>query len=145
MDAEVPKGFDHLSRGGGFAETFGAVYVNRAKRSLAFRVAPTHLNPVNVCNGGALATFADMQIAAVISAGPGTVERHQPTISLHIDYLAPAPLGAWIEAAVTLAKATRTLIFTQALLSADGEVVARSNAIYRNHGRGVLADPQGSE
>jgi acyl-coenzyme A thioesterase PaaI-like protein len=78
----------------------------------------------------------------VIVAGPGTAEGHQPTVSLSIDYLATARLGAWVEAQVTLIKTTRTLIFTQALLSADGEIVARSNAIYRNYGHG--ADPKPS-
>jgi acyl-coenzyme A thioesterase PaaI-like protein len=133
---DAPTGFEVLPLGGGFAEAFGPIYVNRTKQAMAFVVAPNHLNPVKVCNGGALATFADMQIAAVIVSGPGTAEGHQPTISLSIDYLATAPLGAWVEATVTLIKTTRTLIFTQALISADGAMVARSNAIYRNYGHG---------
>jgi hypothetical protein len=48
-------------------------------------------------------------------------------------------LGAWVEAAVTLVKTTKTLIFTQALITADGDIVARSQAIYCNCGRGVAA------
>jgi acyl-coenzyme A thioesterase PaaI-like protein len=142
MEPNVPCGFEALPLGPGFAEMFGSIYVNRESQTLAFRVAPVHLNPVNVCNGGAMASFADMQIAAVISAGPGTAEGHQPTISLHVDYLATAPLGAWVEAAVTLVKTTRTLIFTQALIRADGEIAARSQAIYRNYGHGARADGQ---
>ena len=87
-----------------------------------------------------MATFADMQIAAVIAGSPaGLPKGHQPTISLNVDYLATAALGAWVEAAVTLVKTTKTLIFTQALISADGEIVARSQAIYRNYGRGAAA------
>jgi acyl-coenzyme A thioesterase PaaI-like protein len=132
-----PPGFEALRLGGGYAEAFGPIFVNRERRTIAFRVAIRHLNPVNMCNGGALATFADMQIAAVIERGPGTEAGHQPTISLSIDYLAPARLGAWIEAATTLVRTTRTLIFTQALLSADEEIVARSSAIYRNYGHGA--------
>jgi len=141
MEATMPSGFESLPLGGGFAETFGRVYVNPAHRSLAFRVAPVHLNPVEVCNGGAMATFADMQIAAVIASGPGTAEGNQPTISLQVDYLATAPLGAWVEAAVTLVKTTRSLIFAQARIAADGEIVARTHAIYRNYGHGVAANP----
>jgi acyl-coenzyme A thioesterase PaaI-like protein len=137
MGEDLPIGFAVLPLGRGFAEAFGPIYVNRARRARVFRVARFHLNPVNVCNGGALATFADMQIAAVIAAGPGTSEGHQPTISLSIDYLATAPLGSWVEAEVTLIKTTRTLIFTQALISANGAIVARSNAIYRNYGHGA--------
>ena len=145
MEPNVPCGFEVLSLGSGFAEMFGSIYVNRESKTLAFRVAPIHLNPVNVCNGGAMATFADMQIAAVISAGPGTARGHQPTISLNIDYLATTPLGAWVEAAVTLVKTTRSLIFTQAMIRADGEIVARSQAIYRNYGHGARVDGQNTD
>ena len=141
MEANVPTGFVARPLGGGFAEAFGPVYVNEAARAMGFRVAPKHLNPVGVCNGGAMATFADMQIAAVIAGSPGTSQGHQPTISLNVDYLATAPLGAWVEATVTLVKTTKTLIFTQALIAADGEIVARAHAIYRNYGHGVAAKP----
>ena len=92
-----------------------------------------------------MATFADMQIAAVICASPGTADGHQPTISLHVDYLATAPLDAWVEAVVTLVKTTRSLIFTQALIRADGEIVARSQAIYRNFGHGDPANGQNTD
>jgi acyl-coenzyme A thioesterase PaaI-like protein len=142
MEAPVLQGFEARAFGGGFAEVFGSVYVNQATRAIGFRVAPRHLNPVGVCNVGAMATFADMQIAAVIAGSSGTSEGHQPTISLNVDYLATAPLGAWIEAAVTLVKTTKTLIFTQALITADGDIVARSQTIYRNYGRGVALHAQ---
>jgi len=142
METNIPGGFVARPLGAGFAEAFGPIYVNPATQAMGFRVALKHLNPVGVCNGGAMATFADMQIAAVIAGSPGTSEGHQPTISLSVDYLATAPLGAWVEAAVSLVKTTKTLIFTQALIAADGEIVARSQAIYRNYGRGVALDVQ---
>jgi hypothetical protein len=70
MEVTVPQDFEEWPLGGGFAEVFGSVYVNHATRAMGFRVAPRHLNPVGVCNGGAMATFADMQIAAVIAGVP---------------------------------------------------------------------------
>jgi acyl-coenzyme A thioesterase PaaI-like protein len=145
MDSAAPIGFEALDLGPGFAQAFGPVYVRRATSSLGFRVAPCHLNPVGVCNGGAMATFADMQIAAVIKSGPGTAPGHQPTISLSVDYLAPAPVDAWVEAAVMLVKRTRTLIFTQALITANGDPVARSTAIYRNYNIGAQASEKREE
>lgn len=125
----APTGFELIDVGSGFAERFGPVYLNRRHNRLGFRVATHHLNPVGSCHGGALATFADMQIVAVRSA-LGSV-RHSPTISISVDYLAPTPPNAWVEAAVTLVKTTGALVFTQALITADGEVVARATAIYR--------------
>lgn len=114
----------------GYNAAFGRTYVNTAERKIGFRVGPQHLNPVGSCHGGAMATFLDMQIVA---AGDGPYETHKPTISLTVDFLAPAPLGAWVEAEVSCQKATRRMVFTQALVTVDGEVVARSSAIYRNN------------
>jgi uncharacterized protein (TIGR00369 family) len=126
-----PPGFARLDMDGEFADGFGPVYFHKPTRRMGFFVAARHLNPIDTCHGGALATFADMQIAAVREA-PGVGSKHLPTVSLSVDYVAPAQVGAWVEAVVTLTKVTRTLIFTQALLTVEGEVVARSTAIYRN-------------
>jgi acyl-coenzyme A thioesterase PaaI-like protein len=72
-----------------------------------------------------------MQVA-VVKASLGALAGHMPTIHLDVDYVAPAPLGSWVDLAVSLVKNTRNLIFTQALITADGHVVARSSGIYRN-------------
>jgi uncharacterized protein (TIGR00369 family) len=134
MDTSVPAGFEPIDLGIGFTAPFGPVYLNRETMTLGFRVREYHINPVQGCNGGAMATFADMQIAAVFLTREGRAPKtHLPTISLAVDYLAPAPLGAWVEAAVTLIKITKTLIFTQALITVEGQSVARSNATYRNY------------
>lgn len=126
-----PDGFKQVNIETGFIATFGPLYVNRTDGKLGFFVERRHLNPFEVCHGGAVATLADMQIIAA-RKGSGTKLGRTPTINVSVDYLAPAPLGAWVEAVVTLVKATRTLIFTQALITANGELVARSSGIYRN-------------
>jgi uncharacterized protein (TIGR00369 family) len=131
MQDAIPDGFALAALGKGFSERFGPVYVDRATRRMAFRVAERHSNPVDTCHGGALATFADSLILA-IRAGASEGDAHNPTISLSLDYVAPIPLGAWVEAEVTLVKATRTMFFIQSLITVDGEPVARTNAIYRN-------------
>jgi len=120
-----------MDLGPGFSAAFGPVYLRRAEQRAGFRVAAQHLNPMDVCHGGAMATFADLQIA-VVKLGLGTRSGHLPTIHLDVDYLATAPLGSWVEMAVTLVKTTRNLIFVQALITADGNCVARCSGIYRN-------------
>ena len=128
--AGIPAGYEQVDLGAGFSNWFGPVYQLKGSPRLGFRVAPHHLNPVGRCHGGALSTFADMQIAALRDE-LGTSPGHAPTISLDMDYLASARLEQWVEMAVTLVKRTRSLLFTQALLSVDGEPVARSSALYR--------------
>lgn len=134
MDAfDIPLGFEPLLVGPGFSAHFGPVFVDRVRRRIGFRLASQHLNPVGACHGGALATFADMQIAAV-NKGAGSREAHSPTVHLAMDYIAVVPEGTWIEAHVTLLQQTRRLMFTQALIVAGDALLARSNAIYRYYG-----------
>ena len=78
-----------------------------------------------------MATFLDGQAIAVVDiiAGAST---HIPTISLHVDYLAPPVVGDWLIADVTLVKTTRTMIFTQAIVTVGERAVARAHAIYSN-------------
>lgn len=127
----VPEGFELMRMGCDFAAAFGPVYADRARCRMGFRVAQHHLNPMNVCHGGAMATFADMQIA-VVKPGLGTAAGHMPTIHLDMDYMATAPAGSWVEMAVSLVKTTRNLVFTQAMITADGNLAVRSSGIYRN-------------
>jgi uncharacterized protein (TIGR00369 family) len=129
MFPEPPPGFQLYPQHGGFAQSFGPIYLHAEGGRLGFRVTQGHLNVAGVCHGGALASFADLQMIAIRTA-LGPVVKHRPTVNLSVDYVAPAPLGAWVEAAVTLVKATRSMVFTHALITADGAVVAQSRAIY---------------
>lgn len=131
-DAPVPHGFVVVELKDAFSAGLGPIYLHAAASKIGFRVLPRHLNPTGVCHGGALASFADMQVIAV---APRFEESgvHRPTVSLTIDYVAPVPAGAWVEAVVTLVKTTKTLLFAQALLYVGDEIVARANGIYRNY------------
>jgi uncharacterized protein (TIGR00369 family) len=124
----APAGFELFDIRGHYDQAFGPLFIDRAGSRLGFRVTERHLNPNGICHGGALAMFADMQ---VVTVGPGPAGQYSPTINLSIDYLAPAPLGAWVEAHVIPLKTTRSLIFSQAVMTVDGDPVARATAIYR--------------
>ena len=111
--------------------SLGRLWLDRETARLAVRITEAHCNAFSVMHGGAMATFADAQCLAVRGYS-GEAHDHTPTVSLSVDYLSPAPLGAWAVAEVTLLRTTRTLIFTQALILANGKPAARSSAIYRN-------------
>ncbi len=127
----VPDGYERCDPGKGFSTELGEVYLDPVRQRIAFFVTEKQCNPFDVCHGGAMATFADAQIIGV-RGEPTVSDRHTPTISLSVDYLRAAPLGAFVEAEVTLLRATGTVVFTQALISVDGVLVARSSAVYRN-------------
>jgi uncharacterized protein (TIGR00369 family) len=131
---DVPDGFVLADLGAGYGSRFGPVYIDRARHRMAFRVTADHQNPVGGCHGGAMAMFADLLLMAH-RAGREQGLPHSPTISLSVDFLAPAPLGAWVEAGVSVVRITTTMMFVQALMTVDGEPVARVHSIYRNLGK----------
>jgi uncharacterized protein (TIGR00369 family) len=131
---EVPEGFRAREFGGGFIAVNGPLYArrNEAGFQLGFRVEARHCNPMGICHGGMMATFCDMLLpisAHVMSKE--LAERFLPTINLQIDYLAASPLGAWVQGEAQLLRATRSLVFMQGLVHADGVSVARVSGIFK--------------
>jgi len=131
---EVPEGFRAREFGGGFMAVNGPLYARKtdAGFQLGFRVEERHCNPMRICHGGMMATFCDMLLpitAHVVSKE--VAQRFLPTINLQIDYLAASPLGAWVQGEAELLRATRSLVFMQGLVHADGVPVARVSGIFK--------------
>ncbi len=130
----IPPGFQALPAGGEFIGINGPLYLlhQGADVRLGLRVEPRHLNPMGVLHGGMTASFCDMLIPlSVHRKSPELGQRFLPTISLQVDYLAPAPLGCWIEGRAELLRATRTLVFAQGLVTADGVPCARASGVFK--------------
>jgi uncharacterized protein (TIGR00369 family) len=97
-----------------------------------FRVERRHVNPMNHLHGGMMASFCDMLLPLSVYRKDSAVgPRFLPTISLQIDYLAPAPLGCWVEGDAELLRATRSLVFAQGLVRADGVLCARVSGVFK--------------
>ena len=131
---EVPEGFRAREFGGGFIGVNGPLYARRSEAGfqLGFRVEGRHCNPMGICHGGMMATFCDMLLpisAHVMSKE--LADRFLPTINLQIDYLAASSLGAWVQGEAQLLRATRSLVFMQGLVQADGVSVARVSGIFK--------------
>lgn len=133
-DPNIPEGFEPWRLSVGFIAANGPLYVKKLERGalLGFRVEPHHCNPMGICHGGMIATFCDMLLP--ISAhhltdalGP----RFLPTISLQVDYLAPSPKGAWVQGEGQLLRSTRSLVFMQGMVTADGQPVARTSGVFK--------------
>lgn len=130
---EVPPGFAPLGIRMGFLESNGPLYLKWAdeKVTLGFRVGQRHCNPGNVCHGGMLATFADMLLPIAARLQSREEMGFLPTVNLTCDFLAPAPLGSWVEGQAQAVRATRNLLFAQGLATADGTVCLRANGIFK--------------
>jgi uncharacterized protein (TIGR00369 family) len=130
----VPDGFSvlRLSQPGSFIDLNGPLFGKREGNRLVmgFRVEPRHCNPANVCHGAMMLALADMLI------GPGAEfevqsGRFLPTVSISADFMAPAPLGAWVEGRAEALRMTSRLLFTQCLITADGNLAVRASGVVR--------------
>ena len=130
---EIPSGFAPLGIPMGFLESNGPLYLRWADEivTLGFRVGLRHCNPGKVCHGGMLATFADMLLPIAARLQSKTEMGFLPTINLTCDFLAPAPLGSWVEGQAQPVTVTRNLLFAQGLATADGITCLRANGIFK--------------
>ena len=106
--------------------------LREGRAQLGFRVEKRHTNPLNNCHGGMLASFGDMLLPVCIHRQSAEVgHRFLPTISLQIDYLAPAPLGAWVQGEAEVLRVTRTMVFANGVARVDGTPVVRVSGIFK--------------
>lgn len=133
-EVHAPPGFVPVPMGGAFIAVNGPflVHDHEGVVKVGFRVEARHCNPMGMCHGGMLASFCDMLLPVTahrVSAEVG--RRFLPTVSLQLDYLAPIPLGAWVEGEAQVLKVTRTMVFMQGLVRADGAPVARCSGVFK--------------
>ena len=130
----VPAGYQPLTIGGDFMAVNGPLFVrvDGAVVSVGFRVEARHCNPMQICHGGMLASFCDMLLPVSVHRKSAEVGlRFLPTVSLQLDYLAPSPLGAWVEGEADVLKVTRTMVFVHGLVRADGVPAVRCSGVFK--------------
>ena len=130
----IPPGFQPIEAGGPYMQNNGPLYLLHQGDvvKFGFRVEPRHINPMNNLHGGMMASFCDMLLPLSVHRKSAEVgDRFLPTISLQIDYLAPAPLGCWVEGEAEPLRVTRSLVFAQGLVRADGVPCARVSGVFK--------------
>jgi acyl-coenzyme A thioesterase PaaI-like protein len=134
----VPAGFIELPFSGGehFLSLTGPLWGKREnnKLVLGFRVEKRHCNVGGICHGGMLMTFADMQLGLGARFDSEEDFGFMPTVSMTADFLAPAPLGAWVEGRTDLLRTTRNFLFCQCIVSSNGSPAVRSSGIMKSGG-----------
>ena len=133
-ESAVPDGF-RVAAGycGAFISHCGPLFarLDGEELALGFRVLARHTNPLEAAHGGMLASLADMLLAASAMYRKEGWGRILPTISLQLDFLAPARLGAWVEGRAEILKTSGSMIFSQGIVRADGEPVLRASGILK--------------
>ena len=138
------EGFEPAPIGGAFALHNGPLYARwrDGQLELGFRVGEKHVNPGNACHGGMLSMFADILISTAAQYQTEIPRQFLPTISLQTDFLAPAPLGSWVQGRAEILRVTKHLVFSQGMVESDGVPVMRASGVFR---RGPLLPDSASD
>ena len=131
--SRAPDGWLPFTIEEGFIGVNGPLFVRRSRDGIALgmRVEARHCNPNNMCHGGMLMTFADMMLPIGARYAAQMPAVFLPTINLSMDYLAPAPLGAWLEGRARVLRVTRNLVFADGLVTMDETIVARTSGTFK--------------
>jgi len=146
---ELPDGFEPLALGDLFIGNNGPFYMRHEVTGqgplvqIGFRVERRHCNPMKNCHGGMLASFSDMVLPLSIHRKAAEVgHKFLPTINLQLDYLSPAPMGCWVQGEAEVLRVTRSLVFAQGLVTADGVPAVRISGIFKIGKPFVMAEAE---
>jgi uncharacterized protein (TIGR00369 family) len=146
LASPIAAGFKVVDIPGAFITELGPIYGKWTgeRLLLGFPIEERHGNTMGVCHGGVLATLADMMLPLAALYQMTGERRFIPTISLSLDYLSPAPIGAWVEGEVEILRETPRMMFGQGIIRADGQSSVRMSGVYRLgdiRGDGKDSDP----
>ncbi len=134
---EIPAGFAPHSRKSPVTDPWEPLYSRRGDRvvELGAVLAAAHCNSRGLLHGGVIAALADnamgLSFASARTADGSDAPGSIVTVSLSVDFTAVARVGQWMLITPRVLKAGRSMGFVDALVTADGTVIARASATFR--------------
>ena len=116
----APDGWVLQTRRANFAWHAGPFYFRKEGPApgVGFFSEPHHANMGETVHGGALLTLADMSLFDTCHRKVGRFKA--VTITLNTEFLAPAPVGAFIEASGEMIGGGKTILIVRGMVSAGG-------------------------
>lgn len=131
-DIGVPPGFERHFRQSPVTDPWEPLYSKRDGEAfvLGFVVAAPHCNSRGMLHGGVISALADnaMGLACALAMGG---ETRLLTAHLSVDFTGIAATNSWVEVIASPTKTGRTLCFSTARVTANGEPVAQASAVFR--------------
>ena len=139
-EANAPPGFHPIRHGENFNSHAGPFFYRVTKDSFVtgFRIMAHHLNPVGMIHGGMSVVFADMSLGLGLAINCD-VPIFTPTVNLTADFLSGGKLNAWVESDVKVIRRTRSMLFGETLLTADGTPFLRCSGVMKVPNRNAMA------
>ena len=135
MDSQTlvpPPGFGPHDRKSPLTDPWEPLYsrVLDGALQIGVRLAAPHTNSRGLVHGGLIAALCDNAMGLSCARRLGQVGG-LVTVSLGVDFLGSAFAGQWLEFDTVFVKPGRTLASAQAFATADGQPVARANAVFK--------------
>lgn len=133
----VPDGFAPHFRRSPVTDPWEPLYSRRSQGvvELGLVLAEPHCNARGLLHGGVIATLADNAMGhsflAARAAEAGEAPAGAVTVSLSVDFAAVARLGQWVLVTPRVLKAGKSMGFVDALVTADGTLIARASGTFR--------------
>ena len=132
MSADPPEGFAPHFRKSPVTDPWEPLFSRQVDGTvqIGFVLRPVHCNSRGFLHGGVVAALADNAMGLSCGASMTSIEG-LVTISLAVDYAGAAKAGQWIQIAPRVLKTGKSMAFADAVITADGTVVARASATFR--------------
>ncbi len=127
---DVPEGFQPIRSTQPFGKLVGPIFEKPGDEAVrrGFRVLERHCNQGGIAHGGMMMTFIDVILGTVVWRVTG---RPALTVSIKVDFLAPARRGDWVEGTGRVVRETRSLSFVEGALSVAGRPVLTASAVFK--------------
>lgn len=123
-----PPGFEPLCATSPFMNRVSSLFVHRDAdgiQTIGSMISQGQLNSQGSAHGGFLLSFADF----ALSTATGST-----LLTVSVEFLRPARIGQWIQARVTVRKASASLIFADAIVTCEHLDILRAGGIFRPAG-----------
>jgi uncharacterized protein (TIGR00369 family) len=132
MTSEIPAGFEPHFRQSPFTDPWEPLYSKKTEKAvtMGLRLAKAHTNARGLIHGGLIASLADNSMGYSCAQATNWTTSFV-TVTLAVDYVGSAGIGPWLAVECEVIKTGSTLCFAQALIKADGVVIARASGTFR--------------
>lgn len=126
-----PEGFVRHTRRSPLTDPWEPIYSRKTEAALqlGLRLRQAHCNSRGFVHGGLISALADNAMG--LSCALALDGARLVTVSLTVDFLDSAQIGAWLEVDPNVVRTGKTLCFAHAFVTADGAPIARANAVFR--------------
>ncbi|WP_407494093.1 PaaI family thioesterase [Pseudooceanicola sp. MF1-13] len=116
----------------GFIDHIGPLYFREngdAPQWVGFRAEAKHRNINGVVQGGMLMTLADRGLGRIARMAHGM--NPVATVNFSYDFLGAAKIGQFVECHPKIVKETRSLVFMEGEVWAEGELIGRGHGLWK--------------